>query len=78
MGMRGSIRVLALAGCLLSGFATPYGERLDELRHERDKGKISEEEYQTELENLRESKPWGKRPEEYEKNPKIRHTFGDL
>ena len=75
MKIKERLGFLIISVCLVSGCMTPYGSKVDELRHERDTGKISEAEYEEGLKQLRNTVPWGSNPQYYENVPHYQGTF---
>jgi len=63
--MRGKsyIAVLIVASCLVAGCTTPYLAEQQGLALKRDRGEISEEEYEAALRKQREAQPWAAQAE---------------
>jgi hypothetical protein len=70
--MRGKsyIAVLIVASCLVAGCTTPYLAEQQGLALKRDRGEISEEEYEAALRKQREAQPWGGTGGVHEKPPR--------
>jgi len=70
-----NIVVIVVAACAVSGCTTPYLSEQMDLALKRDRGEITQEQYDAALEKQRKGQPWGGAGGVHEEAPSFVYTW---